>query len=139
MGNDPPQSSIFRHGRRSCAATCQIFREDGAIIDICMEVVGSIALFSLHARWSSLRQHSRQQARSSVLTITTRFVRCRQPNRCSLQPRVGSLWERGNSMLQLSGYPLPCEFKLHIGSCNLCAFFVWCVLGGKAQYFPDEF
>ena len=27
-------------------------------------------------------QHSRQQARSSVLTITVRFVRCRQPNRC---------------------------------------------------------
>ena len=34
-----------------------------------MVVFGSIALFSLHARGSSLRQHSRQQARSSVLTI----------------------------------------------------------------------
>ena len=60
MGNDPPQFSVFRHGRRSCAATCQITREDGAIIDICnicimiMVVFGSIALFSLHARGSSL-------------------------------------------------------------------------------------
>ena len=50
----------------------------------CIVLFGSIALFSLHARGSSLRQHSRQQARSSVLTITVRFVRCRQPNRCSL-------------------------------------------------------
>ena len=54
MGNEPPPFSTFRHGRRSCAATCQITREDGAIIDICMVVFGSIALFSLHARWSSL-------------------------------------------------------------------------------------
>ena len=52
--NDPPRFSIFRHGRRSCAATCQITREDGAIIDICMVVFGSIALFSLLARGSSL-------------------------------------------------------------------------------------
>ena len=45
MGNDPPQFSIFRHGHRSCAATCQITtREDGAIIDNCMVVFGSIAL-----------------------------------------------------------------------------------------------
>ena len=50
MGNDPPQFSIFRHGRRSRAATCQITGEDGAIIDICKMVLGSIALFSLHAR-----------------------------------------------------------------------------------------
>ena len=35
MRNDPPQFSIFRRGRRSCAATCQITREYGAIIDIC--------------------------------------------------------------------------------------------------------
>ena len=35
-GNDPPQFSIFRNGRRSCAATCQITREDGVIIDIFM-------------------------------------------------------------------------------------------------------
>ena len=33
MGDDPPQFSIFRRGRRSCAATCQITREDGG--DIC--------------------------------------------------------------------------------------------------------
>ena len=52
--NDPPQFSIFRHGRRSCAATCQINREGGAIVDICIVVFGSIALFSLHARGSSL-------------------------------------------------------------------------------------
>ena len=38
---------------QSCAATCQITREGGAIIDICM-VFGSIALVSLHARGSSL-------------------------------------------------------------------------------------
>ena len=44
-GERPPAISIFRHGRRSCAATCQITREDGAIIDICMVVFGSIALF----------------------------------------------------------------------------------------------
>ena len=54
MENDPPQFSIFRRGRRSCAATCQMTREDGAIIDICLVVFGSIALFSLHARGSSL-------------------------------------------------------------------------------------
>ena len=46
--------AMFRHGRRSCAATCQITREDGATINICMVVFGSIALFSLHARGSSL-------------------------------------------------------------------------------------
>ena len=39
MGNDPPQFSIFRHGRRSCASTCQITREGWAIIDICTAVV----------------------------------------------------------------------------------------------------
>ena len=50
MGNDPPQFSIFRHGRRSCAATCQLTREDGPIIDIGKLVFGSIALFSLYAR-----------------------------------------------------------------------------------------
>ena len=33
--------------------SCQITREDGAIIDICMVVSGSIALFSLHARGST--------------------------------------------------------------------------------------
>ena len=54
MGNDLPQFSILRHGRLSCAATCQITREDGAIIDIREVVFGSIALFSLHARGSSL-------------------------------------------------------------------------------------
>ena len=44
-----------RPGRRSCAATCQITREGGAIIDICTAVVfGYIALVSLHARGSSL-------------------------------------------------------------------------------------
>ena len=51
-GERPPR--IFRYGRRSCAATCQITREGGAIIDICTVVFGSIATFSLHARWSSL-------------------------------------------------------------------------------------
>ena len=45
MGNDTPQFSIFRHECRSCAATCQVTREDGAIIDICYVVFGSIALF----------------------------------------------------------------------------------------------
>ena len=54
MGNDPPQFSIFKHGRRSCAATCQITRGDGEIIDICMVVFGWIALVSLHARGSPL-------------------------------------------------------------------------------------
>ena len=53
MGNDPPQFSIFRHGRSSCAATCQRTQEDGAIIDICIVFFGSIALSSLHARGSS--------------------------------------------------------------------------------------
>ena len=59
---------------QSSAATCQITRKDGTIIGI---LYGGFwfALFSLHARGSSLRQHSKQQARSSVLTITVRFVR----------------------------------------------------------------
>ena len=52
-GERPPQFSIFRHGRRSCAATCQLTREGGAIIDICFGVFGSIALVSLYARGSS--------------------------------------------------------------------------------------
>ena len=52
--HDPPQFSIFRHGRSSCAATCQITRDGGAIIDICTVVFGSIAVVSLHARGSSL-------------------------------------------------------------------------------------
>ena len=53
-GERPPAILIFRHGRRSCAATCQINREAGAIIDFCMVFFGSIALLSLHARGSSL-------------------------------------------------------------------------------------
>ena len=51
-GERPP--AIFRHGRRSCAATRQITREDGAINDICMVVFSSIAPFSLRARGLSL-------------------------------------------------------------------------------------
>ena len=54
MGNTPPQFSIVRHGRRSCAATCQINREGGEVIDICIVISGSIALVSLHARGSYL-------------------------------------------------------------------------------------
>ena len=54
MGNDPPQFSIFMHEHRSCAATCEITPEDGAIIGLCMVVFGSIALFSLHACGPSL-------------------------------------------------------------------------------------
>ena len=46
MRNDPPQFSIFRHGRRSCSATCQITREDGAIIDICVWFL--VRLLSFH-------------------------------------------------------------------------------------------
>ena len=45
MGNGPPQFSTFKHGRGSGAATCQIIREDMAIIDIGMVVFGSIAYF----------------------------------------------------------------------------------------------
>ena len=41
-------------GRRGCTATYQRVREDVAIVDICMVVLGSIALFPLHARGSSL-------------------------------------------------------------------------------------
>ena len=57
IGND------FRnlHGRRisidntnSCTATCQIGRGDVAIVAICMVAFRSTALFSLHARGSSL-------------------------------------------------------------------------------------
>ena len=40
---------------QSSAATCQMTeRKDGAISDICIVVFGSIALFALHARGSSL-------------------------------------------------------------------------------------
>ena len=46
MGNDPPQFSIFRHdGRSGCAATCQITRESGAIIVICIVVLARLLLF----------------------------------------------------------------------------------------------
>ena len=51
-GERPP--AIFRHGRSSCAGTCLITREGGAIIDICMVFSCSIALFLMHARGSSL-------------------------------------------------------------------------------------
>ena len=51
-GERPP--TIFRSGRRSCDATCQIGREDLATIDNCMVVFGSNSLVSLHARGSSL-------------------------------------------------------------------------------------
>ena len=65
-GERPPESFNFFQARLRAAlpATCQMTREDGAIIDtrsifyICMVDFGSIALFSLHtavhARWSSL-------------------------------------------------------------------------------------
>ena len=58
-------------------------REDVAIVAIFVEAFGSIALFSLHTRGLSLRQHARQQAGSSLLafTNTVRFVRCRQHSR----------------------------------------------------------
>ena len=45
MGDDPPQLSIFRYGRCSCAATCQITRENGAIMDICMVVFVRLLFF----------------------------------------------------------------------------------------------
>ena len=84
-GERPPAIfNNFLHGRSSCAVTCRITREDGAIIEVCFVVFGTTTPVSLHARGSSLWQRSRQQARSSKLTITVRFVRCRQPNRCSL-------------------------------------------------------
>ena len=53
-GERTPEIFSFGHGRSSCAATCQITREGGAISDICIVVFGSIALVSLHARGSSL-------------------------------------------------------------------------------------
>ena len=49
-GERPPQFSIFSHGHSGCAATCQITREGGAIIDLCIVVFGPIALVSLHSR-----------------------------------------------------------------------------------------
>ena len=52
--------------------------KDRRSLKFCLVVFGSIALVSLRARGSSLRQHSRQQARPSILTIAVRFVRCRQ-------------------------------------------------------------
>ena len=42
QGKRPP--AMFRHGRRSCAAACQITRADVVINDVCMVVFGSIAL-----------------------------------------------------------------------------------------------
>ena len=62
MGNDPPQFSIFRHGRRSCAATCQITREDGAIIDICEVVLVRLVFFHCMpaGRHSDSTPHSRR-------------------------------------------------------------------------------
>ena len=53
-GERPPAIFNFQRGGRSGTATCQITREDGAITDVWMVGFGSIALFSLHARWSSL-------------------------------------------------------------------------------------
>ena len=54
-GERLPAILIFRHGRRSCDATCQVTREGGAIIDICIVVFAvfcSISLVPLHARVS---------------------------------------------------------------------------------------
>ena len=39
-GERPPANFNFRHGRRGCVATCQITREEGAIIDSFMAVFG---------------------------------------------------------------------------------------------------
>ena len=43
--NGERPTTIFRDGCRSCAATCQVVREDVAIIDTCMVSFCSIALF----------------------------------------------------------------------------------------------
>ena len=84
----PP--AIFKDGRRSCTATCQIVREDVAIVDVRM-LWSLVRLLFGHCMPGG--RHSRLQACSSGLTTTVRFVRCRQPSRqqplCSQQPRVG--------------------------------------------------
>ena len=54
MGNNLLGFSIFRQGRSNCAAACQITREGGAIIAVCIGVLCSLALVSLHARGLSL-------------------------------------------------------------------------------------
>ena len=51
-GTPPPQFSGTWY--RGCTTPCQIVREDVVIVDVCMEVFGSIALLSLHGRGSSL-------------------------------------------------------------------------------------
>ena len=66
MGNDPPQISIFRHGRRSCAATCQITGEGGAII-------GTWYLFG--GFWFDCLFHCMPAGRHSDSTPDSRRVR----------------------------------------------------------------
>ena len=79
--------AIFRHGRRSCAATFQITREDLAIIDICMAFFGSIALF-FHACPRVVTLTTLQTAGMFVcahLHLAVRTVQATpDSNRCSL-------------------------------------------------------
>ena len=62
---------------------CQIVREDVAIVDICMVVLGPIALFSLHAYTRVVTLTALQTAVVFLSASTTivRFVRCRQHSR----------------------------------------------------------
>ena len=67
MGNDPPQFSIFTHRRSSCAATCQITRDEGAIIDICMVWWFLVRLLFFHCMPTSRHSDSTPDSRRACL------------------------------------------------------------------------
>ena len=67
---------------------CTYFRSPCRLGKICCEACPS-RLVASGGGLSGGCKASRQQARSSVLTISVRFVRCRRPNRCGLLQRVG--------------------------------------------------
>ena len=61
------------HGRRSCAATCQITREGGAIIDICFFLF-LVRLLLIHCMPAGRRSDALQTAGAFVYTHDYRAV-----------------------------------------------------------------
>ena len=77
------KKTIFRHGRRSCAATWQITREGVAIIYVRNMVLGSIAFYHcMRSRHHSDRSPDSRRVRLCSQSPDVRTWR--QPNRCSL-------------------------------------------------------
>ena len=75
-GNGPPQFSIFRHGRRSCAATCQIIRR--SLISVLWFMV---PLFLFHCMPAG--RHSDSTPDSRRIRRYSRLLPCGSYGACS--------------------------------------------------------